>query len=79
MPEALDALCRAEAWPAVANLLGRDGSALADGAAAWMSAVPPTMLRNDPWLILARARTLRAQGHFRAAADAFAEAEVGVR
>ena len=76
VPEALDALCRAEAWTAVANLLGRDGSALADGAAAWMSAVPPTMLRNDPWLILARARSLRAQGHFRAAVDAYAEAEV---
>ncbi len=75
LPEALDALCRAEAWAAVANLLGRDGSALADGAAAWMAAVPPTMLRNDPWLILARARTLRAQGHIRAAAEAFADAE----
>ena len=75
MPEALDALCRAEAWTAVANLLGRDGSALSDGAAAWMSAVPPTMLRNDPWLILARARSLRAQGHFRAAVDAYGAAE----
>ena len=75
VPEALDALCRAESWTAVANLLGRDGSALADGAAAWMSAVPPTMLRNDPWLILARARSLRAQGHFRAAVDAYGDAE----
>ncbi len=75
VPEALDALCRAESWTAVANLLGRDGSALSDGAAAWMSAVPPTMLRNDPWLILARARSLRSQGHFRAAVDAYIEAE----
>ncbi len=75
VPEALDALCRAEAWPAVAKLLGRDGSALSEGAAAWMAAVPPTMLRNDPWLILARARSLRAQGHFRAAVDAYGAAE----
>jgi DNA-binding SARP family transcriptional activator len=75
IPEALDALCRAESWTAVANLLGRDGSVLADGAAAWMSAVPPTLLRNDPWLILARARSLRAQGHFRAAVDAYSGAE----
>ena len=75
IPEALDALCRAESWTAVANLLGRDGSALADGAAAWMSAVPPTMLRNDPWLILARARSLRAQGHLRAAIEAYSDAE----
>ena len=75
VPEALDALCRAESWAAVANLLGRDGSALSDGAAAWMSAVPPAMLRNDPWLILARARSLRSQGHFRAAVEAYADAE----
>ena len=79
VPEALDALCRAEAWTAVANLLGRDGSALSDGAAAWMAAVPPTMLRNDPWLILARARSLRAQGHFRAAVDAYGAAESRLR
>ena len=75
VPEALDALCRAEAWTAVANLLGRDGAALSAGAAAWMAAVPPTLLRNDPWLILARARSLRAQGHFRAAVDAYGAAE----
>lgn len=75
IPEALDALCRAESWAAVAALLGRDGSALADGVAAWMTAVPPTLLRNDPWLILARARSLRSQGRFRAAVQAFAEAE----
>ncbi len=75
IPEALDALCRAESWTEVANLLGRDGSALADGAGAWMSAVPPTMLRNDPWLILARARSLRAQGHLRAAIEAYSDAE----
>ena len=75
IPEALDALCRAESWTEVANLLGRDGSALADSAAAWMAAVPPTMLRNDPWLILARARSLRAQGHLRAAIEAYSDAE----
>ncbi len=75
VPEALDALCRAEAWTAVADLLGRDGYALADGAVAWMAAVPPTMLRNDPWLILARARSLRSQGQLRAAAAAYADAQ----
>jgi DNA-binding SARP family transcriptional activator len=74
LPEALDALCRAEAWGAVATLLGRDGVSLA-GVAAWTDAVPPSMLRTDPWLILARARALRAQGRFREAAETYAEAE----
>ena len=75
LPEALDALCRAEAWPAVAALLGRDGGSLA-GAAAWVDAVPPSMLRTDPWLLLARARAQRAQGRFRDAAESYLEAEV---
>lgn len=75
LPEALDALCRAEAWAAVAALLGRDGGSLAASASAWTDAVPPSMLRTDPWLILARARALRAQGWFREAAEAFAESQ----
>lgn len=74
LPEALDALCRAEAWDAVATLLGRDGVSLA-GVAAWTDAVPPSMLRTDPWLILARARAMRAQGRFREAAETYSEAE----
>jgi DNA-binding SARP family transcriptional activator len=75
LPEALDALCRAEAWGAVGALLGRDGSSLASGASAWADAVPPSMLRTDPWLLLARARALRAQGRFREAAETYAEAQ----
>ncbi len=75
LPEALDALCRAEAWEAVAELLGRDGSALAGSVAAWADTIPPSMLRTDPWLILARARALRSQGRWRAATDAYADAQ----
>ncbi len=75
LPEALDALCRAEAWAAVAGLLGRDGGSLAASASAWTDAVPPSMLRTDPWLILARARALRAQGRFREAAETYAQAQ----
>ncbi|MFN8518212.1 MAG: BTAD domain-containing putative transcriptional regulator [Chloroflexota bacterium] len=75
LPEALDALCRAEAWGAVATLLGRDGMSLDAGALAWTDAVPPSMLRTDPWLLLARARALRAQGRFRDAAETYARAE----
>lgn len=75
LPEALDALCRAEAWGAVAGLLGRDGGSLAVSASAWTDAVPPSMLRTDPWLILARARALRSQGRFREAAETYAQAQ----
>ncbi|MEZ4597562.1 MAG: hypothetical protein R3C32_12535 [Chloroflexota bacterium] len=75
LPEALDALCRAEAWAQVASLLGRDGLSLDGGALAWTDAVPPSMLRTDPWMLLARARALRAQGRFRDAADAYAQAQ----
>ena len=41
-----------------------------------MDAVPPSMLRSDPWLLLARARTLRAQGRFRDAAETYLAAEL---
>ncbi|MBX3030692.1 MAG: AAA family ATPase [Chloroflexi bacterium] len=75
LPEALDALCRAEAWEAVAELLGRDGSMLAGSVSAWTDAIPPSMLRADPWLMLARARAFRAQGRWRAAADTYADAQ----
>jgi DNA-binding SARP family transcriptional activator len=75
LPEALDAYCRAGAWDRVASLLGRDGVSLTERRAAWMDAIPPAMLRHDPWLMLARARTIRAQGRLRDAIDAYADAE----
>jgi DNA-binding SARP family transcriptional activator len=74
LPEALDALARAEAWVSVASLLGRDGGSLAVSVSAWTGSIPPSLLRTDPWLLLAQARALRAQGHFREAAETYAEA-----
>ena len=63
LPEALDAYCRAEDWEAARTLVGREGEAVADRSNAWIDALPVSMLVHDPWLLLASARRLRAEGH----------------
>jgi DNA-binding SARP family transcriptional activator len=73
--EALAAWCRAEAWDEVARLLGTGGARLAAGGGTWLDAVPPALLAHDPWLMLATARRLRADGLWRGAVDAYTRAE----
>jgi DNA-binding SARP family transcriptional activator len=74
--EALAAYCRAEAWPRVRSLLGGQGERLADGGPTWVEALPPAIVRHDPWLGLASARRARAEGRWVAALDAYARTEV---
>jgi DNA-binding SARP family transcriptional activator len=74
--EALAAYCRAEAWPRVRDLLGGHGEQLADGGPTWIEALPPAIVRHDPWLGLAAARRARAEGRWTAALDGYARTEV---
>ncbi|MBF6606453.1 MAG: winged helix-turn-helix domain-containing protein [Chloroflexi bacterium] len=77
--EALAAYCRGESWEAAARVVGAGGPALASGSSAaatsWLDAVPAALLDQDPWLIVASARRLRADGQWRASMEAFGRAE----
>jgi DNA-binding SARP family transcriptional activator len=77
VPEALRAYSRAGDAAAVTRLLGRQGAALADQPGHWIESLPPALLENDPWLLLALARRHRAGGHTNAALDAYRRAEAG--
>ncbi len=74
--EAVAAYSRAEDWGAVDRLLDRHGELLAAGQGAWMDTLPPALLVQDPWLILATARRHRAEGRWAQAVDAYGRAEV---
>ena len=73
--EAVAAYSRAEDWAAVDRLLDRYGEHLAAGSGAWMDTLPPALLVQDPWLILATARRHRAEGRWAQAVDAYGRAE----
>lgn len=68
----LEAYARAEAWDIVDRILTDDGESIADSRPRWLHLAPPTLLREDPWLALAAARRLRAEGRFHDAVDAYA-------
>ncbi len=78
LAEALIAWCRAEDWQAVERLLDRGGERLANGATAWLEALPPALVRHDPWLALATARRARSEGRWSAALESYARAEAGL-
>jgi DNA-binding SARP family transcriptional activator len=77
LPEALRAYSRAGDAEAVARLLGHQGAALADQPGHWIESLPPALLENDPWLLLALARRHAAGGQITAALDAYRRAEAG--
>lgn len=75
LPEALAAYSHAEDWGAIERLLGRTGERLLAAPIAWMDALPPALIRNDPWLILASARRARDEGRWSVALEAFDRAQ----
>jgi DNA-binding SARP family transcriptional activator len=77
LPEALRAYSRAGDDDAVARLLGRQGAALADHPGHWIESLPPALLENDPWLLLALARRHASGGRTNAALDVYRRAEAG--
>lgn len=74
-PEAVQAYSRGEDWEAVDRLLHRQGGELLHGPDTWIDALPPALLRQDPWLMLGSARRHRAEGRWREAIDAYQRAE----
>jgi DNA-binding SARP family transcriptional activator len=73
--DAMRAYARAEAWPDVARLLGHQGPRIAGGPPTWIDALPPALLASDPWLALATARRLRAEGRWAECVAAYQRAE----
>ena len=76
-PEAVQAYSRGEDWEAVDRLLRRQGGELLEGPDTWIDALPPALLRQDPWLMLGSARRHRAEGRWREAIEAYHRAEQG--
>lgn len=74
-PDAVQAYSRGEDWEAVDRLLRHQGEELLEGPDTWIDALPPALLRQDPWLMLASARRHRAEGRWREAIDAYHRAE----
>jgi DNA-binding SARP family transcriptional activator len=76
--EAVHANARGEAWGDVARLLGRAGPVLAsgNGARRLSERLPPALVMGDPWLQLAEARALVADGSLQRAAAAYGDAKV---
>src|SRR5207248_716 len=73
--EAVQAFSRGEDWEAVDRLLHHQGGELLEGPDTWIDALPPALLRQDPWLMLGSARRHRAEGRWREAIDAYQRAE----
>ena len=73
--EAVQAYCRAQDWASVDRVLRQEGGDLLEGAGTWIDALPPAILRQDPWLMLASARRHRDEGRWEAAVEAYQRAE----
>lgn len=75
--EALRTYLRAERWDQVARLLRADGQRAisADTGHHWHELLPPAMIDEDPWLSIAVARRLAAEGRLAAAALRYRHAE----
>src|SRR5207253_498766 len=74
-PDAVQAYSRGEDWEAVDRMLHHQGGELLEGPDTWIDALPPALLRQDPWLMLGSARRHRAEGRWREAIEAYLRAE----
>ncbi len=74
--EAVRAYARAGDWPAVRRLLSRVGGAVIEAPSQpWDDVLPPSLLAEDPWLMLAEARRNFGEGQLPAAIDRYRRAE----
>src|SRR5690606_7393737 len=73
--DAVAAYTRAEDFASVARLLGEDGETIANDSGAWLERLPASLLREDPWVLLASARRHRAYGRWRRGVRAYSMAE----
>ncbi len=77
LAEALTAWSRAQDWDAVDRLLRVRGERLVASGHGWVERLPPSLVRHEPWLMLAAARQARADGRWGSALEWYARAESG--
>jgi DNA-binding SARP family transcriptional activator len=77
LSEAVRAYVRAERWEEASRLLRADGARVisTQPGTVWDDLLPAHVVDEDPWLTLALARRLAAQGRLPAAADRYQRAE----
>jgi DNA-binding SARP family transcriptional activator len=68
--EALRVRARARDWAGVSRLVSRSGGQIAPHQSTWTGLLPDPMLKDDPWIQLAVAQQLVADGRLAEAADA---------
>lgn len=73
--DALQAYSRGSDWDSIGRLLGQDGEQIALGACDWLDLLPPSLSREDPWVLLATARRHLACGRWARALEAYRRAE----
>jgi DNA-binding SARP family transcriptional activator len=69
--EAVRAYCLAQDWDMVRELLDVGGETLASRPGSWLDALPASIRDHDPWVLLALARRLLADGALERAAHAY--------
>lgn len=74
LTEALQCYSRAGDWHEVRRLLSQEGWQLADDPADWFELLPASIRDSDPWVLLAMARGLVANGSMTAAAGVYRDA-----
>jgi DNA-binding SARP family transcriptional activator len=80
--DALVARCRAGDWDGAKSLLGRVGASLlldVGGGVELTDRLPPGLVEEDPWLMLATARNHLAAGRLATAVDYYRRAEAAGR
>jgi DNA-binding SARP family transcriptional activator len=75
LPDALFAYSRAEAWDAVARVLGFRGDQVTLHQGAWLDELPASFRSHDPWVLLATARRHRGSGAWSKALSCYRQAE----
>jgi len=73
--DALRCFARAGDWDAVQRLANRSSDQSQNSAMAWITDLPHSIVADDPWLLLARARAERLAGRWSQAVVSFLAAE----
>ena len=74
--DALRCYAHAGDWEAVRRIASPASGELPPARSHWVAELPPSIVADDPWLLLARARAEVSGGQFRAAVATFQQAEL---
>jgi DNA-binding SARP family transcriptional activator len=74
LTDAIRSYSRSEDWDEVRRVLGQQGQYLASDPGSWIDLLPDTIRDHDPWVLLALARRLVAEGAFERAGHVYRQA-----